>query len=1269
VSQPRPGAIRRAWRWTRWLILALLLPLLLLAGFGQWWVLPRLNDYRDSLAAVLGEALQVPVQIDTIAGGRDGGRLALRLRGVTLHHPQTGATLAHFGQATAALNLWRSLQEWRPAFSHIRLEGVNLTLEQGPDGAPRLRTDAGSTETASTLPEVAQWLFAVGRLEIFGEQLTVLRPDGTALRLLHPWFQMRETGNVQQLVFTAEWPTAQGDQLHFTVDRAPSAPEVWQGHFEFRADRLNLAGWSLPLPFSAGQASIKVQGDWQNWRPVQMAGEIRLQQAALDPRPRFAVLQRWFNRQPDSVLEFSGEAQEHGWQWQGQARFSDAQPTFQLRQTGIAWQGQFRDLRAEEVLAWIAPWLDEPGQHGLIPLELRGALPEIAVQLDPATGSFAATVQFNELASRPVHRLPGFAGLTGTLTLSPDGGRLELDSRQLKIDAAGRLRAPVTLDRLAGILNWQSSAAGLTVDSPGIELANPDLKAQFSGSATLPDAGELALNLRGQYQFQIGAVRRYLPFTAIPPGGLAWLDQALVSGWATGGEFTLRGQPGRFPFDDGEGLFETRVQVENAVLDYMPGWPRLEKLEAAVTFRNRALKVEASGGRLLDAKAERITARIDDLAEAVVMVKGRAKGPSATMWRAFQDSPTGRNLGDDLPNLRWTGTSTLDLELSIPLDPRPNQVRGRVGLPDNGLTLPVWNLELERLRGEARFTDAGLEAKDLRATLRGEPVRLDLALAGREGRRELQTRLRGRLGMSALLGKPATALEPYLSGKSDWEILLDIPTGHRDRREAAPAFMLELNSDLHGMAVQLPEPLGKPASEARPLKLRLQPRDRNALELIVNYGEKTQAALALVGKPENLRLERGELRINAGVAQVPETPGLTVIARLPRWKLAAAPDGPAADIASAGILLHRIDAQIGELLVAGQTFPNVTLQARREPEGLRIDLGGKMLMGEVTVPDQPTPQQPVNLELQRLHLRRAEPGTATDRTGPEPDPRRLPPLRLTAADLQMNDVSLGELRLTVMPGADDARQVELALHSEQQQISASGEWRKTPGGQASRLQATLHSPAIGETLTAFGYPGAGIARGKTEAELIAQWPAALPDFALERIDGVLTFQVGPGQLLDLDPGMGRMVGLFNVQNLIRRLSLDFSDLLQPGMGFDQISGAITFKRGQAYTDRLIMDAPAAQMQIQGRIGLQARDYDQQITVTPRLGGALPLAGALAGGPAVGAAVFLAERLLQKSIEQVTRYRYTLKGSWDNPVLEPLQERPPAVPVREFAGDQ
>jgi uncharacterized protein YhdP len=66
---------------------------------------------------------------------------------------------------------------------------------------------------------------------------------------------------------------------------------------------------------------------------------------------------------------------------------------------------------------------------------------------------------------------------------------------------------------------------------------------------------------------------------------------------------------------------------------------------------------------------------------------------------------------------------------------------------------------------------------------------------------------------------------------------------------------------------------------------------------------------------------------------------------------------------------------------------------------------------------------------------------------------------------------------------------------------------------------------------------------------------------------------------------------------------------------------------------------------------------------------LPVAGALAGGPAVGAAVFVAERLLQKGIEQATQYRYALTGSWDQPVMQLLEESPPANPGKGPAGNK
>ena len=1180
------GAARRTFRWTRWLALALLLPVLLAAGFGQWWLLPRLNEYRATLAAALSEALRAPTQIEAVAAERDGWRLGLRLQGVSLHDPATGATLVGFDRAAASLNLWRSLREQRPVFNHIRLEGVSLTLEQGADGIPRLRAEASPAESAPSLPAVARWLFAVGRLDILGDRLTVRRRDGGVLTLRHPYFQVRDDGSGQQrLAFSADLPAELGDRLQVSVERPRTAPEVWQGVVELGADRSHPFAWS--------------QNDGQ-------------------------------------------------------------------------WQGRIQGLRSKDVAAWVRPWLDPSAHRWLAALDPRGELPELTIRTD-AGGTYAITAHLRAVAFRPAHGLPGFDALTGTLEWTPDQGRLILDSRKVRVDTAGLLRAPVLLDTLTGTLSWVSAADGVRLASAGLDFANADLKARVWGGVTLPTRGVPVLDLQGRYRdVQISAARRYLPVTVIPPDGLAWLDRALVGGQIPAGEGVLRGPAPAFPFDQGEGLFETRFQVESATLDYAPGWPRLEAARGTVRFHNRELQVAINAGRLLDAEVETVTARISDLEDPVVRVKGSAKGPGASLWRAFQASPVGQDLAEDLPELHISGMSNLNLELTIPTDARPTQAQGRVGLLDNHVMLPAWNLQLDRLRGTVGFTEAGLEARDLQTRLSGEPIRLDLDLVGRESRRDLRVRVRGRLGVRALVGDSlAKALERTVSGKSLWEAVLTVPTHRHTRGDDSPPFRLELNSDLRGMTVRWPAPLGKTAGESRPLQISLHPRDRAALNLTLDYGAGGRAALELADFPRNPRLTRGELRINAGTAKLPDAPGLTVVADLPRWEMAAFPTIPE-EAANRWGGWRRLDARIGELALGRQTVAGVALTAVRQDDEWRLDFEGEALAGRVTVPDEPRPERPINAALRRLHLRHAvesAPAGSPHAEAPVTDPRRLPPLVLTASDLRWEGAELGRLRLVAMPRPDGIQISEFKLESERQRIDAAGDWRQTGSGSKSRLRATLHSPALGETLAAFGYAGVGIAHGATEAELAVEWPGAPTEWALERLEGTLKLAVGPGQLLDVDPGMGRMVGLFNVQNLLRRLTLDFSDLVQPGMSFDRITGAFAFKRGQAYTDDLTIEAPAARIEIRGRTHLKQRDYDQRITVIPRLGGALPVAGVLAGGPAVGAAVLLAERLLQKSIEQATQYHYALTGSWERPVMELVQEPPFANPGKGPAGDQ
>jgi hypothetical protein len=69
-----------------------------------------------------------------------------------------------------------------------------------------------------------------------------------------------------------------------------------------------------------------------------------------------------------------------------------------------------------------------------------------------------------------------------------------------------------------------------------------------------------------------------------------------------------------------------------------------------------------------------------------------------------------------------------------------------------------------------------------------------------------------------------------------------------------------------------------------------------------------------------------------------------------------------------------------------------------------------------------------------------------------------------------------------------------------------------------------------------------------------------------------------------------------------------------------------------------------------------QDLDQLVTVTPKVTASLPIAGAVAGGPAVGAAVFLAQKVLGKRVDRVTNITYTVNGPWDNPHIERQKQK-------------
>ena len=137
------------------------------------------------------------------------------------------------------------------------------------------------------------------------------------------------------------------------------------------------------------------------------------------------------------------------------------------------------------------------------------------------------------------------------------------------------------------------------------------------------------------------------------------------------------------------------------------------------------------------------------------------------------------------------------------------------------------------------------------------------------------------------------------------------------------------------------------------------------------------------------------------------------------------------------------------------------------------------------------------------------------------------------------------------------------------------------------------------------------------------------------------------------PGAGRMLGLFSLSELPRRLAMDFRDVFDEGFSFDEAKGTMRLENGNSYTNDLVLSSTAAEIAITGSADLAAKTFNYDVSVRPGVSKALPVIGAIAGGP-VGAAAGLAlQALLRNSLGEAAEARYTIRGPWSEPQVEPV----------------
>lgn len=1262
--------LRRATRLFWYAGAALLIVAALLLSTARL-VLPLLDDYHDELQQWLTQRVEHPVRIERLDLGWYGLGPELRLLDTRLYDRSGEDVLLRLEELRIGIDLWRSWRQERLVSARIALHGSELNLIRREDGRIVLRGREHATPIINPLALTAeQPRIALENVTLSWEDRYLGHPRVVFRDIA---LRMRNHGDRHQLELQARPAASLGQTLEVRADLIlpPEQRDRWHGRLYLNAQGFMLRewlGWYLSERwYVGGVVDARLWATLQAGRLTAAEGELAVHLPVFSSRERAAPL-------------FAGTrlATRAHWNRSGGA-WQLSLEELELVQAGRAWPTTGLSL----VMAAPAAGSDGGGRRvqlgvDVLPLELlQPALPLLAkaAGLPPDLGALAPQGRvrglqlggerhaggwrdirfkagFEALAWQPHARLPGVSGLSASLIGGPQRGRIELDLAGGRLTAPALFRDPLPVGRLAGRLHWQQTGGGLQLRSERLTLANTDIGASGRLRLLLPPNGASPhLSLQAEIERGDAAMTgRYLPAVIMPEKTVNWLDRAIVSGDIHAGSVEFHGRLADFPFQQGEGRMEIRARVRDAILDYHPDWHRIEELDAELAFINQGMHIEAVDGAILGTRLSAVTADIPDLKRSRLSIHGRVRGPLDDMLRFVQDSPLARR-GYALGQVQGGGTAGLELDLDLPLRRTHRGTTGVAGqllLQDNRLQLPDRELALDALSGRIDFTETRVSGSGLEARLWETPVSLELApLPGTPGL--TRVRLAGRLPLLQRLGRAHPPLARYLSGQTDWRLQLDVG-------RQAEGYPLQIESELEGVAIDLPSPLGKPAAANRPLRLQTRIQPRGTGPLYLRLGD-LQAALALDSTARPVTLERATLRYNDGAAELPEGPGLELSGRFDRlsvdaWRevLEAAGEGTALPAPA----LRRAAFEVQRLEILNQRFSEVGARIRPDLGVWRIDLDGQDIAGRIALPRADS-TLPLDLDLDRLVLARG----GIDGAGQDIDPARLPPLDVDIMDLTYGDLDLGRVRLRSEPLAHGMEVDSLEVGGDWLKLSARGNWTLREGREASRFDIELHGSDLGQMLNAFGYSG-NVEGGATHGEINANWPGAPMDFALKAVEGTLALRIGAGQLVKLEPGAGRVFGLLNLHALPRRLTLDFSDLFKRGFAFDRIEGHFTLIDSNAYTQDLVIQGPSARIDISGRIGLAERDYDQLVTVSPEVTGGLPIAGAIAGGPAVGAALFLADRLLGRQFGQMASYQYSVTGSWEDPVFRRLDEEASAA---------
>ncbi len=1236
------------------MLLAVLVSVVRLGG-------PLLNQHRQAvIATLLGES-QLEVSVEHVGLDWTQRGPALELEGLVIA-PDSGRFSLRLGKVWAHLDFWRSLNDWKPVFGQLLLSDGDIALDLTKPADPA--SGKGPNQQEALLRFL---LTQLSTFDIHDSRLSLTTALGEVRALNIAQLRWQNRGKRHQGVGKAYLINGVGEStLDLIID--VDAPQVrldrLKGQLYLGASELDIS--PMLARIHAGEPRVTGQLDFQLWSEFEGG---RLGNSLLAFGNNHLIWQDEVKGEPHRLDLRGGKIQlrRDGEEWQLAShdvtfKLDGAtwlQSRLQLERMGDRIQGYVPAIDLDQVanLSQLVSGLYPELTETLKRTRPRGQLQDLLLQADGDWQGLSLSGQLRGFETRAWHDVPGLQKLDGDFWLTPAGGSARLSLGKGKVDPARHFKEPIPVDSLSARLDWWQTPEGWVLYGQDIALENPDLRLASRFRLELFDHPFLALTGRIDVKNAAHA-DRYYPLAVMSDGLVDYLSGAIKGGRAKGADLLWYGEFRDFPYDNGKGIFQVAVPLEQATYEFFPGWQPLTDLQIDLLFQNAGLDMRSRSTRLGKASSDSVHAWIPDLSPgAHLYVDARVEGEGQAVSDYLQDSPLGGSVGKALQEVEIRGPMKGTVKLDIPLDGKGEvKASGDASFHDNRVRIAALDLPLEKVAGRLEYDNEHTRIHNLKASLWNQPLTLDYE--GRLLPRGYQADLKFRGSWDSRRQRRDIPALELLQGNSNWagSLGLTLP-------EDKPfSFQLALDSSLQGMGLDLPAPLAKAAGARLPLKVTARGRDGSAdLRAVLGADVDMQGRLVYgEGAPYMSRVRVNVGQPGARVLQ--DRPMLLAInqqqadvagwlGRLTRWLPGKGQETTGNAVVGPAFLPQEwwVDGQLARADIGTATLKAVHFTVGPVQQATEVMIDSPDVMGVVRLPL--TDRQPIDARFARIHWS----GKGSD-LSPDPDARQdkaimdaIPWLRFSCVDCRFGELPLGEVKGELVPGANrlDLKGLEMRLAGST--LRGGAEWLSRAGQMQTRARLHLDTPNSELLLKRLGFTSPiGDAPGKLALDL--NWRDTPYRLSLPTLAGSADYQLEGGTLREVNDKGARLLSLLSLDSLLRKLRLDFRDVFDKGFYFESMSASAKVSQGVVENKDFYMKGAAGNLRGEGIADLVRWQLDYDLSFSPNLGGTLPVVAAFSLTPITGLYVLALSKLLEPVVDVVTRIDFRVSGPLDDPRL-------------------